>query len=141
VRVYNRTVSTEPRRKQKILLVDDDHDVTDALRLVLSEEGYDVATASNGYEALVYLKSHWPPPSLILLDVMMPIMDGYEFRIEQQRDPAIARIPVVVVTAGAIGERVAEMGVTGLLRKPFDLERLLCELARRTEIRPELTLS
>jgi CheY-like chemotaxis protein len=134
-------VATALRAKQQILLVDDDRDVIDALRLVLSEEGYDVATASNGYEALVYLKSHSPPPSLILLDVMMPIMDGYEFRIEQQRDPAIARIPVVVVTAGAIGERVAEMGVTGLLRKPFDLERLLRELARRTDAPPELTLS
>jgi CheY-like chemotaxis protein len=134
-------VATDSRPKQQILLVDDDRDVIDALRLVLSEEGYDVATASNGYEALVYLKSHFPPPSIILLDVMMPIMDGYEFRIEQQRDPSIARIPVVVVTAGSIGERVAEMGVTGLLRKPFDLERLLRELARRTDARPGLTLS
>jgi CheY-like chemotaxis protein len=134
-------VPAELHRNKTILLVDDDRDVTDALRLVLSEEGYDVATASNGYEALIYLKSHSPPPSLILLDVMMPIMDGYEFRIEQQRDPALARIPVVVVTAGAIGERVAEMGVTGLLRKPFDLERLLGELARRTERRSELSLS
>jgi CheY-like chemotaxis protein len=133
-------VPTDGRVKQ-ILLVDDDRDVIDALRVVLSEEGYDVATASNGYEALLYLKSHSPLPSLILLDVMMPVMDGYEFRIEQQRDPAIARIPVVVVTAGSIGERVAEMGVTGLLRKPFDLDRLLRELARRTEPRPGLTLS
>jgi CheY-like chemotaxis protein len=131
----------ELQRKQKILLVDDDRDVIDALRLVLSEEGYEVATASNGYEALVYLKSHSPLPALILLDVMMPIMDGYEFRIEQQRDPSIALIPVVVVTAGAIGERVAEMGVTALLRKPFDLERLLGELARRADGRPDLTLS
>ncbi len=134
-------MSTDAQRKQKILLVDDDRDVIDALRLVLSEEGYEVATASNGYEALLYLKSHSPPPSLILLDVMMPIMDGYEFRIEQQRDPSIARIPVVVVTAGAIGERVAEMGVTALLRKPFDLERLLGELQLRADGRPDLTLS
>ena len=71
-----------------------------------ADEGYDVATASNGREALVYLKSH-SAPRLILLDVMMPVMDGYEFRVEQQRDPAIADIPVVVLTAGSMGERVA----------------------------------
>ena len=118
-----------------ILLVDDDHDVAEALSTVLADEGYDVATASNGREALVYLKSH-TAPRLILLDVMMPVMDGYEFRIEQQRDPAIADIPVVVLTAGSMGERVAEMGVTAHMRKPVDLDRLLSEVAQRTDLSP-----
>ena len=118
-----------------ILLVDDDHDVAEALSTVLADEGYDVATASNGREALVYLKSH-TAPRLILLDVMMPVMDGYEFRIEQQRDPAIADIPVVVLTAGSMGERVAEMGVTAHMRKPVDLDRLLSEVAHRTDLSP-----
>jgi CheY-like chemotaxis protein len=122
-------------RQKTILLVDDDCDVTEALSTVLADEGYDVATASNGLEALAYLKSHGPVPCVILLDVMMPVMDGYEFRIEQQLDPTISRIPVVVVTAGAMGERVAEMGVTGHLRKPFDLDRLLGEIASRAPSR------
>jgi len=118
--------------QQTILLVDDDRDVAEALSTLLTDEGYDVMTVSNGYEALHYLKSHQPPPRLILLDVMMPIMDGYEFRIEQQRDPAIADIPVVVLTAGSMGERVAEMGVTSHMRKPVDLDRLLAEVASRS---------
>lgn len=122
------------RTERTILLVDDDHDVTEALSSVLQDEGYDVVTASNGHEALLYLKTHSPRPSLILLDLMMPVMDGYEFRIEQRRDPMIAAIPVVVLTVGTMGERVAEMGVTGHLRKPFDLERLLDEIATRARV-------
>ncbi|HKQ71254.1 MAG TPA: response regulator [Polyangiaceae bacterium] len=115
-----------------ILLVDDDRDVSEALSTVLIDEGYDVATAYNGHEALAYLKSHTPLPRLILLDVMMPVMDGYEFRIEQRRDPALADIPVLVLTAGSMGERIAELGVAAHLRKPIDLERLLGELAIRS---------
>jgi CheY-like chemotaxis protein len=128
-------VSLNGNLARTILLVDDDHDVAEALSTVLADEGYDVATASNGHEALMYLKSHIAP-RLILLDVMMPVMDGYEFRIEQQRDPAIADIPVVVLTAGSMGERVAELGVTTHMRKPVDLDRLLNEVAQRTDIRP-----
>ncbi len=63
---------------------------------------------------------------------MMPVMDGYEFRIEQRRDPTIADIPVLVLTAGSMGERVAEMGVTGHMRKPVDLDKLLTEVANRS---------
>jgi CheY-like chemotaxis protein len=119
------------QRHRTILLVDDDRDVSDALSMVLEDEGYAVATASNGHEALVYLKNHLPHPNLILLDLIMPVMDGYEFRIEQRRDPEIARIPVLVLTVGVMGERVAELGVTGHLRKPFDLDRLLDLVASR----------
>jgi CheY-like chemotaxis protein len=127
-------VSLNGNLPRTILLVDDDHDVAEALSTVLADEGYDVATASNGREALMYLKSH-TAPRLILLDVMMPVMDGYEFRIEQQRDPTIADIPVVVLTAGSMGERVAELGVTAHMRKPVDLDRLLREVAQRTTIK------
>jgi CheY-like chemotaxis protein len=128
-------VSLNGNHPRTILLVDDDHDVAEALSTVLADEGYDVATASNGREALMYLRSH-TAPRLILLDVMMPVMDGYEFRVEQQRDPAIADIPVVVLTAGSMGERVAELGVTAHMRKPVDLDRLLSEVAQRTDMRP-----
>jgi CheY-like chemotaxis protein len=114
-----------------ILVVDDDVDVTEAVTAALTDEGYEVVTAANGHEALVYLKSEKPLPSLILLDVMMPIMDGYEFRREQSRDPAISGIPVLVCTAGAPGECLAAMGDTGRLRKPFDLDQLLGEVASR----------
>ena len=125
-------LANESQPVPSILLVDDDRDVAEALCTVLVDEGYEVATAANGHEALMYLRSHSPPPRLILLDVMMPVMDGYEFRIEQRRDPTIADIPVLVLTAGSMGERVAEMGVTGHMRKPVDLDKLLAEVANRS---------
>jgi len=121
-------VSVASHQKGKILLVDDDSDVAEALSFLLCEERYEVATASNGEEALHYLKSH-PQPRLILLDVMMPIMDGYEFRNAQLGDPTIADIPVVILTAGYLGDRASELRAKSHVRKPVDLDRLLGEVA------------
>src|SRR2546427_10339958 len=83
-----------------ILLVEDDPDVRDALRLTLEDAGYDVVCAGEGREALARVRAS-PPPSLILLDLMLPVMDGFEFRVQQMQDPSIASIPVVVFSCGA----------------------------------------
>lgn len=109
-----------------ILIVDDDADIRAVLSEFLEGEGYAVATAGNGREALTYLRLH-PLTSLILLDLMMPIMNGYQFIAERQLDEAVSAIPVVVMTArGAIGTGLP--GVTRVLPKPMDLDDLLASL-------------
>jgi len=82
-----------------ILVVDDDRDIRDSLVEVLGEHGYPVIGAGNGVEALEILRTSAPPPSLILLDLMMPVMDGREFRERQLENPALADIPVIVISA------------------------------------------
>jgi CheY-like chemotaxis protein len=82
-----------------ILIVDDDYDVRSALSEMLEEEGFAVEGAHNGREALARLRSGVAHPALILLDLMMPGMDGWDFRSEQMRDPKLAAVPVVIVSA------------------------------------------
>jgi CheY-like chemotaxis protein len=111
-----------------ILVVDDDVDIRASLCDFLEDEGYTIATAANGRDALDYLRGN-PAPSVVLLDLMMPIMDGYEFRTEQKRDPAIAAIPVVVMTArGTVGS--SDLDVEQVLQKSLKLPKLLDALQR-----------
>ena len=114
-------------KSRTVLVVDDDPGVGDALAMVLSDEGYQVVTARDGRAALSYLADH-EAPSIILLDIMMPGMDGYAFRKEQRRHPALAAIPVVVLSAGARNEPVMEMCPAGFLGKPVDVDALLALL-------------
>jgi CheY-like chemotaxis protein len=112
-----------------ILLVDDDFDVRDSLTEILRDEGFTVTAVADGFEALAYLRSE-PPPSLILLDWMMPRCDGARFRQEQIADPQLAPLPVVVLTADTRAhERAQAAGVDGFLSKPVRLDRLLDLLA------------
>jgi CheY-like chemotaxis protein len=105
------------------LVVDDDQDIRDALCELLVDEGYQAVAAANGVEALTYLRSR-EPPCVILLDLMMPIMDGWEFRRQQQSDPKLAAIPVVAITAA--GEhRASTIVVDRVLPKPLQLDRVL----------------
>ena len=107
-----------------ILLVEDDPEVRDGLRSVLESAGYSVVCAGEGREALDRVRSG--PPSLILLDLMMPVMDGFEFRVQQMQDPGIASIPVIVFSAGGdLQEKVAPLRVAACLRKPVDVDALL----------------
>ncbi|WP_437487460.1 response regulator [Sorangium sp. So ce1014] len=121
-------VAGGPARPRTICVIEDDQGVSEALAGVLSEEGYAVMTAANGAEALARLRDV-PAPALIVLDLMMPVMDGYAFRAEQLRTPAIADIPVVVLTAGA-APRAAELGPVDILKKPVDLVALLDAVGR-----------
>jgi two-component system, chemotaxis family, chemotaxis protein CheY len=109
----------------RILIIDDDVDIVEALSDALRDEGYAVAVAKDGLEALSYLGSA-PAPCLILLDWMMPRCDGPTFRQRQRADPALAAIPVALVTADArMAEKVQQIGAVANLRKPIDLEELL----------------
>ena len=101
--------------------------------LVLRALGYDVATAANGQEALDQLRSGPGLPSLILLDLMMPVMDGWQFRDEQKQDPALSAIPVVVVSAdGRVDEKASALGAAAYLRKPVEIEDLLATVQQHT---------
>lgn len=112
--------------ERTLLLVDDDADVRQSLAEVLEEEGYQVLVAANGREALRMLEAHHARPDLILLDIMMPELDGWSFRAEQRKIEDIADIPVVLVTASsALGDRAATLEAELLLRKPLRLQELL----------------
>ncbi|MGK3996517.1 response regulator [Sorangium sp. So ce1024] len=109
----------------RILVVEDDLDIRSILSQLLMFEGYDVEEAADGAEALALLRRS-KPPALILLDLMMPVMDGWQLRAELQRDPALASIPVVVVSADVRAEQEASrLRVAGLLKKPLQIEPLL----------------
>jgi CheY-like chemotaxis protein len=111
--------------KRSILIVEDDEDVRGALAAVLEEEGHTILEARHGEEALRILRA----PSavcLILLDLFMPTMNGWAFREEQRRDPALASIPVIVLSAdGAAAKSTADLGVLDYMVKPVDFDRLL----------------
>src|SRR5215471_6101727 len=112
-----------------ILVVDDDPDIRESLREVLEDEGYAVSCVGNGREALDYLKTPSSPrPCVILLDLMMPVMDGWQFRREQKQDPTIADIPLVVITA--TGKRPVLIDAAELVMKPLDLARLFEAIER-----------
>ncbi len=87
-----------PPDKPRILVVEDDLSTREALSMLLSAEGYGVSTAADGVAALEQLRDG-QRPGLILLDLMMPLMDGWQFRHEQLRDPSLANIPVIVCSA------------------------------------------
>jgi CheY-like chemotaxis protein len=111
---------------KNILVVDDDVDIRDAITVVLQGEGYRVASAANGRDALDYLHRS-APPDLVLLDLMMPVMDGWQFRREQKRDPALASIPVVVISSAA---STLSLGVADFLQKPVAFDQLLNTVRR-----------
>jgi len=114
-----------------ILVVEDDPDIAEAMIDVLVDEGYDVRHAANGREALSVLRSSPAEPSLILLDLMMPEMDGPQFREAQLRDPRFAAIPVVVLSADRnCAQRATELGVSGYVVKPLGPEQLVSLVAR-----------
>ena len=106
-----------------IMVVDDDRDIRESLADVLQDEGYQVVGASNGQDALDQLQ-RGTKPKVILLDLMMPVMDGHAFYERWRADAQLKAIPLFVITAGrATHEALAE--ANGLLQKPLDLEQLL----------------
>jgi CheY-like chemotaxis protein len=115
---------------KRVLLVEDDCLLREMASLVLAGEGYRVATASNGKDAIHRLR-HFERPNLILLDLMMPGMDGWQFRQELKKDANLASIPVVVVSAADDLEKEASsLGAAAYLQKPVDGEKLI-EAVRR----------
>ena len=112
-------------RKKTILVVEDDLDIRENLAEFLLSEGYAVLTAADGQKALDVLRAESVLPQVILLDLRMPRMDGFRFREEQERDPRLAPIPVLVMTADAhLDADKFNTGAMGYVKKPIDIEAL-----------------
>lgn len=112
-----------------ILIVEDCDEIRVDLAELLRDEGYDVVTARHGAEALALLGAG-PAPSLILLDLMMPVMDGWQFRKEQLGTPNLAPIPVVLLTGSNNAQQHArDLKAVGCVQKPFDFDQLLCTVS------------
>jgi CheY-like chemotaxis protein len=113
-----------------VLIVDDDRDIRDSLVEMLEDHGYHALGAANGREALDVLRTRGDTPCVILLDLMMPVMDGREFREEQLKNPAWIGIPVIVISAyGDVADQARALAVDHL-RKPLAM-RSLIEAVRR----------
>jgi CheY-like chemotaxis protein len=110
-----------------IMIVEDDPDTREMLERFLQLEGFAVRSAANGQLALDALKADGGP-CVILLDLMMPVMNGWQFRAAQVRDPGLSQIPVVVVTAAGTRGDIPAIDADGWLSKPVDFDRLLAAI-------------
>ena len=126
-------------RGRPILLVEDDRDIREILCEALEEVGFTVMTAANGLEALHLIRNAATRPAVILLDLMMPVLDGYGFLEERRKDSMIASVPVAIVTAGNGVDRARVGPDAPIVPKPIDLPRLVSvidELSSRSEAPP-----
>lgn len=114
-----------------VMLVEDDPDIRAMVSQLLELEGYSVRAFGNGHEALDALR-RGERPSLILLDLMMPKMNGWQFRAEQMREPALTSIPVIVLSGDVRGADPGSVRADGYLKKPIDLDVLLAAVRRFT---------
>ena len=117
------------KNEHLVLIVDDDNDIREILGEVLTEAGYEVMGAKDGAEALRLLGEGETLPCVILLDLMMPVMNGYEFRTAQKNDPQLSAIPVILLTAG-VRPDVEALGVAAILPKPVKIPALLAAVDR-----------
>ena len=113
---------------KSILIVEDNDDIRETLEQVLKTEGYNVCAVTNGRDALVALKKV-PAPALVLLDLMMPVMNGWEFMEAQKEDAVFASLPVVVVSAlnapTALSNNAIPLPAVGYIKKPIALNTLM----------------
>jgi CheY-like chemotaxis protein len=131
------TSTTPPERG--VLVIDDDVDIRSVMCELLTDEGYQVKTAMNGRDALATLAS-WRP-DVILLDLMMPIMDGWTFLTTRLADRRLRRIPVIVMSASHTLSRGDErLAVADMVAKPFEIDAVLTKvaaLAHNADARPQ----
>lgn len=111
-----------------VLIVDDDKDIQSSIKMILELHGYQVHCVSNGQEALdILLKGQFP--TVILLDLMMPIMDGFEFMKVTEANPTMAKVPIIVMTAARNKAHEIKNHVT--LLKPFEVHKLLAVIGEQ----------
>lgn len=121
---------TNGKLLKTILHIEDDHSIRLCVNYVLADAGYRVYSVSNGQEALDYLGIHTDEVDLILSDVMMPVMDGFTFCIEQSKDRSIAHIPTIIYSADARNKIKADAIGLPFLSKPFNLIDLFEGIAK-----------
>jgi len=117
---------TQPTTGKTVLVVDDDDDLRESIRMALTASGYRVAVASGGAEALAWMRTHNNVPCLVLLDLMMPGMNGFQVRTTMLGDPNLASVPVVVITGAGVlvNQRAGDLHAADILRKPVGLSTL-----------------
>ena len=108
---------------RRVLVVEDEPDIRDLVALILEEEGFTIETADQGREGLA--KAHRQLPDMVIVDLMMPIMSGWEFLSIWQADSETQHIPVVAMSAAYSVATAEVTGIQGFLRKPFHVDRLL----------------
>lgn len=117
-------LATHPfESRSTVMVIEDDHDIRVSVRALLEDEGYKVLTVTNGLSALSTLERSAELPSLILLDLMLPVMDGWHFAARMRLNPRLANIPIVIMSA--YEDPPPPEGVRGFLKKPVDDEALL----------------
>jgi DNA-binding response OmpR family regulator len=117
----------------RVLVAEDEPLIRALVTMAFEAEGYDVDTAANGAEALA--KACDQPPQAIVLDLMMPVMNGWDFLEAWQCEPTSQAVPVVVISAGYHQQDVPALDVQAYLTKPFDIERLVATVTRLVEAR------
>jgi CheY-like chemotaxis protein len=138
--VAEETYSLEgpPAALSRVLVVDDDSYIRDVVSQLLASEGYAVEEAANGAEALHIVSDAARRPDLILLDLMMPVMDGWEFARRLQEYRPRLDIPIIVLSAARLpADRLRVSGAEAVLAKPFDLDELLEHVEQWTPPREE----
>jgi two-component system, chemotaxis family, chemotaxis protein CheY len=127
----------------RVLIIDNNDSLREGATELLEEHGYQVLSARDGLEGLAMLRSleSGPLPDLILLDLWMPRMDGWQFKTAVKQVPAFAKIPIVVFTADRLSEDVLTIGADDYVVKPPDVEALLSTIARFCNKRPAATAS
>jgi CheY-like chemotaxis protein len=119
--------------RQTILVVDDHVDLRDAIAMLLEGEGYDVVDAADGHQALKFLRSG-KNVAAIVLDLAMPVMDGWQFLAERKSDPVLGSIPTIVVTGVTDAtKRQTELGNLPVFPKPFHFDELFAALRQALE--------
>ncbi len=114
------------RTSCNILIVEDDPEIRESLAELLRLEGYEITTASNGVEALEVLEKSGVKPQLIILDILMPEMNGIEFLERRQTEPNFRSIPTMVLSCNKVQEKTAQrLGITSFLQKPVGADNLL----------------
>ncbi len=134
IKAFFKKIGKPPVRK--IMIVDDDIDVTEMTQMILEQTGaYEVTVSHNGYEALKLAREN--PPDLILLDIMMPRMDGAEMARRLREDPQLATVPVIFLTSLMTGQEAAQDSVVGgypFISKPIRGEELLARIQEFFEL-------
>jgi CheY-like chemotaxis protein len=115
----------DPQPNRYVLVVEDDEDIRDALVDMLAHHAYKPSAAKNGQDALDQLRASEKKPSVILLDLMMPVMDGWQFRAAQRAQPTLQDIPVIVVSANIDAFESSRLGAAAFLKKPVGVRQLL----------------
>jgi CheY-like chemotaxis protein len=125
-------METEPTPVSRtVMLIEDDRDICEIVEQILADEGYETIAVPNGAEGLRRLRASAQHPFLIVLDLMLPIMDAWQFRAEQTSDARLAGIPVVIFSANPkVGQHADALGAVAVLRKPPNLDEFLSIVGR-----------